>query len=86
MIARGIDADIVGADLFSDTTVFLLRFTDPASLAERIADVVSEVSGVPKDRIYIFFDGYPLDSASVNGKLFSKNPPKFGKGAFSAPG
>lgn len=38
MLARGIDPDIVGADLFSDTTVFLLRFTDPASLAERIAD------------------------------------------------
>jgi len=38
MLARGIDPDLVGADLFSDTTVFLLRFTDPASLAERIAD------------------------------------------------
>ena len=38
MLARGIDPDIVGADLFNDTTVFLLRFTDPASLAERIAD------------------------------------------------
>jgi adenylate cyclase len=38
MLARGIDPDIVGADLFSDTTVFLLRFTEPASLAERIAD------------------------------------------------
>ncbi len=38
MLARGIDPDIVGADLFNNTTVFLLRFTDPASLAERIAD------------------------------------------------
>jgi adenylate cyclase len=38
MLARGIDPDNVGADLFSDTTVFLLRFTDQASLAERIAD------------------------------------------------
>ena len=38
MLARGIDPEIVGADFFNDTTVFLLRFTDPASLAERIAD------------------------------------------------
>ena len=36
--SRGIDPDIVGADIFADTTVFLLRFTDPVSLAERIAD------------------------------------------------
>jgi len=68
-------------------TIQSLEFTEPQKevLAEKIADVVAEVSGVPKDRIYIFFDGYPLDCASVNGKLFSKNPPKFGKGAFTKP-
>ena len=38
MQPRGLDRDKFGADLFSDTTVFLLRFTDPASLAERMAD------------------------------------------------
>jgi adenylate cyclase len=38
MLSRGIDPDFIGADLFADTTVFLLRFTDPASLAERMAD------------------------------------------------
>ena len=35
---QGIDRDKIGADLFSDTTVLLLRFTDPLSLAERMVD------------------------------------------------
>jgi class 3 adenylate cyclase len=35
---RGTDRDKIGADLFSDTTVFLLRFTDAVSLAGRMAD------------------------------------------------
>jgi len=38
MLSRGLDRDRIGADLFTDTTVFLLRLTDPASLAERMAD------------------------------------------------
>ena len=38
MSARGLDRDMIGADLFSDTTVLLVRFTDAASLAEHIAD------------------------------------------------
>ena len=38
MLSRGLDQDRMGADLFNDTTVFLLRFTDPASLAERMND------------------------------------------------
>lgn len=42
--SRGIDPDIVGADIFADTTVFLLRFTDPVSLAERIADSESNTT------------------------------------------
>ena len=66
-------------------TIQSLEFSEDQKevLAEKIAEVVAEVSRVPKDRIYIFFDGYPLNCAAVNGKLFSKNPPKFGKGAFS---
>ena len=65
-------------------TIQSLEFTEEQKeiIAEKIASVISEVSGVPPDRIYIFFDGYKLDSAAVNGKLFSKNPPKFGKGNF----
>jgi len=38
MLSRGFDRNRIGADLFNDTTVFLLRFTDPVSLAERTAD------------------------------------------------
>jgi adenylate cyclase len=38
MLSRGFDRNRIGADLFNDTTVFLLRFTDPVSLAERMAD------------------------------------------------
>jgi adenylate cyclase len=38
MLSRGLDRDHIGADLFTDTTVFLIRFTDPVSLAERMAD------------------------------------------------
>ncbi|MEJ2729503.1 MAG: adenylate/guanylate cyclase domain-containing protein [Deltaproteobacteria bacterium] len=38
VLQRGSDRDMIGADLFSDVTVFLLRFTDPASLAGRMAD------------------------------------------------
>jgi len=52
-------------------------------LAEQFTSVFSEVSHVPKDRIYVFFDGYPLDCAAKNGELFSKNPPKFGVGKFA---
>jgi class 3 adenylate cyclase/GAF domain-containing protein len=38
VLPRGPERDIFGADIFSDTTVLLLRFTDPASLAERMTD------------------------------------------------
>jgi len=52
-------------------------------LADKFTTIFSEVSHVPKDRIYMFFDGYPLDCAAKNGALFSKNPPSFGVGEFS---
>ncbi len=66
-------------------TIQSLEFTEEQKevLAERVVDVVSEVSGVPREGIYMFFDGYPLDGAAKGGKLFSKHPPTFGKGAFS---
>ncbi|MGD8714039.1 MAG: adenylate/guanylate cyclase domain-containing protein [Desulfobacterales bacterium] len=38
VMSRGLDLNGIGADLFNDTTVFLLRFTDPAPLAERMAN------------------------------------------------
>jgi len=52
-------------------------------LAENFNKLFSQVTSVPEDRIYIFFDGYPLDCAAKGGKLFSRNPPQFGKGAFT---
>ncbi|MBT3383670.1 MAG: hypothetical protein HN778_07045 [Prolixibacteraceae bacterium] len=52
-------------------------------LAETFISAFSEVTNVPKDRIYLFFDGYTLDNAAANGILFSKNPPKFAKGKFN---
>jgi phenylpyruvate tautomerase PptA (4-oxalocrotonate tautomerase family) len=52
-------------------------------LAERITALFSQVTKVPPDRIYIFFDGYTLDNAGANGKVFSKTPPKFAIGKFN---
>ena len=54
-------------------------------LAEHFTKLFSQVTSVPEDRIYLFFDGYPLDRAAKGGKLFSHNPPQFGKGAFTPP-
>lgn len=45
-------------------------------LADKYVSLFSEITNVPKDRIYIFFDGYPLDSVGTGGHVFSKNPPK----------
>jgi phenylpyruvate tautomerase PptA (4-oxalocrotonate tautomerase family) len=52
-------------------------------LAEKYITLFSEVTKVPKDRIYLFFDGYPLDCAAKDGKLFSHNPPKGIVGKFN---
>ena len=38
MLTRGLNPDRIAADILIDTTVFLLRFTDPASLGEQMAD------------------------------------------------
>jgi phenylpyruvate tautomerase PptA (4-oxalocrotonate tautomerase family) len=58
-------------------TVQSLELTDKQKevLAEVFTTAFSEQTNVPKDRIYVFFDGYPLDSTAAGGKLFSKNPP-----------
>lgn len=41
-------------------------------IAQKYIDIFSEETGVPKDRVYLFFDGYPLDQAATNGELFSE--------------
>ena len=43
-------------------------------IAEKFITTFSEVRNVPKDRVYLFFDGYTLDNAAVGGKLFSDMP------------
>ena len=52
-------------------------------IADKFITIFSEITKVPMDRIYLFFDGYPLDSAARGGKLFSEDPPKFAVGKFS---
>jgi len=54
-----------------------------AFLAEKFIALFSEVTKVPQDRIYLFFDGYPLDCAVKGGKLFSESPPKGIVGKFN---
>jgi hypothetical protein len=64
-----------------------LELTDEQKeiLADKYITLFSEVSNVPKDRIYLFFDGYTLDNAACDGILFSKRPPKLAKGKFNQP-
>ena len=52
-------------------------------VADKFGRIFSELTKVPIDRIYIFFDGYPLDCAATNGVLFSTHPPKTAIGKFS---
>lgn len=53
------------------------------SIADKFLTIMSEETGVPKDRIYLFFNGYALDSVAVNGTLFSENPPRNARGKFN---
>ena len=55
-------------------------------VADKFITILSEVTKVPKDRIYLFFDGYTLDNAAADGILFSKRPPKVAVGKFSQKG
>ncbi len=59
-------------------TVQSLELTDKQKeiMAEKYITIFSELTNVPRDRIYVFFDGYTLDNAATNCVLFSKNPPK----------
>ena len=66
-------------------TIQSLELTDKQKeiIAEKYITIFSELTNVPKDRIYLFFDGYTLDNTATNGILFSKNPPKHIKGKFN---
>ena len=52
-----------------------LRQSQKEIIAEKFATLFSELTNVPKDRIYVFFDGYTLENAAKGDELFSKNPP-----------
>lgn len=60
-----------------------LRDDQKKEIAEKFIQIFSEVSKVPKDRIYLFFDGYTLDNAAADGVLFSERPPKIAQGKFN---
>jgi phenylpyruvate tautomerase PptA (4-oxalocrotonate tautomerase family) len=64
-----------------------LELTDAQKeiLCEKFVAAFSEVSRVPPDRIYVFFNGYALDSVGTGVGLFSKNPPKQAIGKFNQP-
>lgn len=68
-------------------TVQSLELTDEQKeiVADKFGTIFSEITKVPRDRIYIFFDGYTLDNAAANGTLFSKSPPKLAVGKFNQP-
>lgn len=52
-------------------------------LAKEFVRIFSEVTNVPQDRVYIFFDGYTLDNVGTNGMLFMDKPPKAAKAKFN---
>ena len=45
-------------------------------LAKRYIEIFSEITNVPKDRVYIFFDGHELDNVGTAGIRFSDHPSK----------
>jgi 4-oxalocrotonate tautomerase len=66
-------------------TIQSLELTDEQKkvIAKKFGETFSELTKVPIDRIYIFFDGYTLDNAATNGVLFAESPPKIAVGKFS---
>ena len=45
-------------------------------LAKKYVEIFSEITNVPKDRIYIFFDGHELNNVGTAGIRFSDHPSK----------
>lgn len=52
-----------------------LRQDQKEKIAEQFTRIFAELTGVPQDRIYVFFDGYTLDNVARGDFLFSQNPP-----------
>ena len=53
-------------------------------LADKFISAFSEVTNVPKDRVYLFFNGYDLDACATGGKLFADVPPASAHAKFNA--
>jgi len=51
-----------------------LRDEQKEIMAEKFTALFSELTNVPQDRIYVFFDGYSLDNVAKGKEMFSKNP------------
>ena len=47
-------------------------------IADQFATILAELTKVPKERIYVFFNGYPFDSIGQGGTLVSDFSPKPG--------
>lgn len=45
-------------------------------LAKKYVEIFSEITNVPKDRVYIFFDGHELENVGTAGIRFSDKPSK----------
>ena len=43
-------------------------------LAKKYVEIFSEITNVPKDRVYIFFDSHELDNVGTAGIRFLDNP------------
>ncbi|MBE6844858.1 MAG: hypothetical protein E7508_03965 [Ruminococcus sp.] len=52
-------------------------------IADTFINKLSEVTLVPKDRIYLFFEGHKLDEVACGGVLFEEKPPKTARGEFN---
>ena len=53
-----------------------LRQSQKEIIAGKFATILSELTNVPKDRIYIFFDGYPPEDTAKGDVMFSQSLPK----------
>jgi 4-oxalocrotonate tautomerase len=52
-----------------------LRDSQKKILAEKFTQIFSELTNVPQDMIYVFFDGYKLNDTARGSFIFAENPP-----------
>lgn len=66
-------------------TVQSLELTESQKkeLAEVYISKFSELTHVPKDRIYMFFDGYSTDNVAMGDTLFSEKEKIMARGKFN---